>query len=247
MKSQNVTELKPMSEDQWVEIANTMSELIPEMSQEDAQLLIGSKDEFNAGIRRAFEPFIQTKSVLYWLDEMTRFYKEVFNLDCDFSKLRAPVSREGFNWLLVADHRVTTELAFQKCQERFAAWKYDDRSLDVAIPTNDRSEKDRDYAIWLRDTVEVDEIHENKSANDLQTAGIKGITTRERLMLELWYEWKNRGQHLDSQNWTLCSGSRGDDGRVPNVRWRPSDRQLLVAWGYPVGRGGDLRCREVVS
>lgn len=178
---------------------------------------------------------------------MARFYKEVFDLECDFSKLRAPVSLEGFNWLLVADKRVTTEMAFQKCKERFTAWKYVERELDVAIPTNDRSEASGDYAIWLRDRVEADEEHKSKSADDLSQAGIKGITTRERLLLELWYEWKNRSQHLDIENWTLCSGSRDGDGSVPDVGWDSDGRELGVGWYDRDDRDSGLRCREVVS
>lgn len=245
MNSQNVP--TGMTEDQWVEIANTMSELIPEMSLIEAQYLIGDKGQFGAGIRRAFEPFIQTKSVLYWLDEMARFYKVVFNLDCDYSEYRAPVSREGFNWMLVADHRVTTEGAFRKCSERFGAGKPFEQSLDADITTNDRSENDGDYVIWLRDTVEADEIYENRSADALQAAGINGITVRERLILGLWYEWKNPGQHLDTQGWTLCSGSRTRAGSVVDVAWHPSTRQLRVNWQCSTLRRDSLSCREVVA
>lgn len=211
-----------------------------DLSFDEAESIFEARGEFGRGIREAFEPFIRTKPVLYWLDEMMRFYKEVFDLKCDYSKLRAPVPRERFDWLLVADHRVGAQTAFDKCQERFRTCKSTDSSLDVAVPTNDRSQKDGDYAIWLRNQVEADEEHRSKSARDLKA--VAGITLRERLMLELWYEWK-RDQHLDVENYTLCSGSRDDCGNVPSVRWHPVS-------GVSLGRRSigesckNLRCRE---
>lgn len=183
-----------------------------------------------------------------WLDEMTRFYKEVFGLECDFSQLRVPVSRKRFSWLLVVDERVSTEAAYQKCKEQFNCWrKYDDESLDEAVPVNDRDQFKGTYALRLRGAVEADEVYCNKSANELKAAGINGTTLRERLILELWYFWKT-GNHLDVQNTTRCDGSRYDDEYfVPSVHWHPGLSRLQVDWFYPHYRHDALSVREVVA
>ena len=47
-------------------------------------------------------------------------------------------------------------------------------------------------------------------------------------------------------NVTLCSGSRGSDGDVPEVDWHDADG-LVVHWCYPGVAGDYLRSREVVS
>ena len=179
------------------------------------------------------------------INEWMLFYSEVFGIESDFSQLSIPVSQEGFGWLLFASDHISNEEAFQKCRERFGAWKYTNRLLDQDVPINDRDRSNGAYAIWLRETVEADEVHKSKSANDLKAAGIKGITLRERLLLELFYEWKNLGQHLDLKNWTLCAGSRGSGGNVPHVFWYGGKLEVL-RYG-PDYRHDSLRSREAVS
>lgn len=227
-------------------VYSALGKIFGSLTFRDAQACAGAQSEIVAGVRKAFEPFITTKSALYWLDEKESFYQEVFGLDCDFSSVRVPVSREGFGWLLVADKCVTTEMAAAKCKERFPFWRLIDESYDAVVTHNDRSEKDGTYAIWLRDTVEADEVHKNKSANDIQAAGIKGVTLREQLLLVLWYHWKF-GKFLDIVNTTLCTGSRYSDGGVPSCRWSPDYRKVDVYRCNVAYRYDDLRCREVVS
>ncbi|MEX2012690.1 MAG: hypothetical protein WD970_03020 [Patescibacteria group bacterium] len=227
-------------------VLQAVSTQLQTMTFDDAEQMIDNPKEVNGLVGKIFEPFVRTKSVLYWLDEMTRFYGEVFGLECDFPNIRVPISREGFDWLLIMDERISTQAAYEACQKQFNCWKYTDRSLDDAVPVNDRDQSKGTYAIWLRDTVEADEVHRNKSANDLKAANISGITLRERLILELWYFWKTQ-KHLDVQNWTLCSGSRYDDGDVPSVGWGSDGSRVDVIWFRPDGRDDSLRVREVVS
>ena len=92
--------------------------------------------------------------------------------------------------------------------------------------------------------MEADEENKGLSANDVKKKGTDTQTLEERLLQELEY-FKKTGQHLDTQNWTLCSGSRDSDGDVPYVDW--SDDELKVHWSHPDSRSGDLRSREVVS
>jgi len=232
-------------EKQIAEIKKTIDEALPQiwkvLTRDDAIALIGNKDEFNAGIRRAFEPYIKTKVARYFTVEWTRFYAEVFGLECDFTSIQVPVSRDGFGWLTIVDERVTTEAAFLKAAERFECWKYIDCSLDEVVldsqvPT---------YARWFRDTVEADEVHKNKSAYRIRNQGANSITLRERILLEIWYEWKNPGQHLDIQNITLCAGSLTLGGGVPSCRWDVGE--FRVDYFGPGSDRGRLRVREGVS
>jgi hypothetical protein len=173
------------------------------------------------------------------------FYRNQFDLVCDFSLLPIPKQRKGFNRLIVVAQGLTIEDIFKKCQKHFPCGKYTTRDLDVAVPTNDRCPKDGPYAIWVRDRVEADREHKGRSARYLEQKHIPGITLLERLLLELKY-FLETGQQLDIQNWTLCSGSRRGNDDVPYVRWGGS--QLRVGWCHPDSGDGDgLRSREVVA
>lgn len=253
MRNQTVS-IKMATEEQKEGIRGTVNSAIGEiferLTHADAQAMAGAQGEVIAGVRKAFEPFILTKSAHYWLDEMKRFYQEVFFLRRDFSSVPVPVSREGFNWLLIVDRMITTEVVVGKCRERIDFLQdWDDTdppSFDEFVVHNDRSEKDGTYAIRLRGTVEADEIHKKKSANDIQAAGIKGVTLCEQLLLMLWYHWKY-GKFLDVVNITLCSGSRYSVVDEPHHYWSPGLGKGDVDWYGPVASRVGLRCREVVS
>lgn len=195
-------------------------------------------------------PFEATKQVVLrgvniLVEEWQKFYKEVFNLDVDFSNPQIPGKREGFNWLVVVVPGMTPQRLFDKCKELFNAWKWTDKNLDKIIKS-DRNQANGPYAVWFRDRVEADEELKNLSVNDLKQKSIQGITLEERLLLELFYFWKTK-KHLDISNWTLCSGSRYSDGNVPNVDWIGHDDKLYVYWYHPDYAYDGLRSRQVVS
>ena len=175
--------------------------------------------------------------------EWQEFYQDVFGWDTDFSNLQIPPERDGFGWLIVVTKGLTINLVFDKLTERTKTWRYTN-DLDKAVTENDR-EPNTDYCLWIRDRVEADEKNKNLSANQLKAKGIPGITLLERLILELFYFWKSRGQHLDLKNITLCAGSRLSDGSVPGVRWNGG--KLYVDWYNPGNQLDDLRTRSVVS
>lgn len=250
MRNQSVSK-KPATDGQKNDVLITViqatTKMLPSITFDEAETISSDKSVFINAVTRALEPFIRTKSADFWFDDQARFYKEVFGLDCDYSSVKAPVSRDGFNWMIVADERITTEMTNNKCRERFPFWRWTDTSFDKIVTHNDRSEKDGTYAIWLRDTVEADEIHKNKSANDIQAAGIKGVTLREQLLLVLWHHWKY-GKYLDIVNITLCTGSRCcSDGSVPDCYWAPDHHRVSVDWCFPGLLLSRIRCREVVS
>lgn len=172
-----------------------------------------------------------------------KFYRKRFGLMIDFSGVRIPEKQEGFDRLIMVAKGLTPNQAFDACKKNFPAWRYIDNLDKATKDLNDREPRTESYAIWVRDRIEADEKLKKFSANELKEKGIPGITLLERLVYELKY-WSETGQHLDIQNWTLCSGSRNSDGSIPSVRWRGS--RLGVNWVYPSSRFDDLRSRAVV-
>ena len=175
-----------------------------------------------------------------------QFYAVYFGIDVDFSKVKLPEKRQGFDQLIVVAKGMTPNKVIEAMRKKFDCHLYAD-DLDQAVPKNDREPKGH-YAIWIRERVEADEELKNLSANQLEEKGIAGITLLERLLGELFHFWKT-GNHLYIENWTLCSGSRHSDGCVPYVYWDPCKRELRVYGcdsGY-VERNGLLRSRAVVS
>ncbi len=190
---------------------------------------------------------VQGKSaVANTLSDWQNFYAEVFGLMLDFSGLRIPEKRDGFNRLIIVAEGMTPNRLYDKCAELFPGWKYAD-NLDQI--TSDRK-ADHDYAIWVRDRQEADEELKNKSANTLEKEGVSSATLEERLLYELKFFIETRGKtgegkHLDVSNWTLCAGSRYPGGGVPFVSWGGDG--VRVGWCGPGDRHDDLRARVAVS
>lgn len=189
--------------------------------------------------------------------DMTRFYQEVFDLTVDVGEALLPPKRQGFDWLLLVPSNMTLNRAWSKCQERFkkswSYYSYDGDDLDRAVPTNERDPSQGTYIIRLRDRVEADVEWKKISANDIANKKISTNTLLERLLLELWYYWETRGNHLDVSNWTLCSGSRDSNGGIPGVSsagdfpgdgWY-GDGEFRVDCCHPDFSSGGCRPREV--
>lgn len=174
------------------------------------------------------------------LIEWQLFYKKHFDLDKDFSTLRIPERKEGFDRLIVVAEGMTPEKIFARMKSLMPASKYWNNLNEI---TSDRK-ADKDYAIWVRDRVEADEELKNKSANNLKKEGIPGITLEERLLYELKY-FEEAGKHLDVQNVTLCAGSRGPHGYVSCMYWHNGG--VRVDWDDPGSSSVGLRARAAVS
>jgi hypothetical protein len=185
---------------------------------------------------------IKQKSVNELLAAQLQFYTDLSEMDCDFSNVVIPERPEGFNRLLIVPNGMTAQRAYDHCSQHFKCWKYTDRSLDDAVATNERDAKDGLYAIWVRDAVEADEQHKNKSADLIRCEKLATETLTERLLHELIY-FKETGNHLDIENVTLCAGSSDSVGDVPGVGWRGG--KLTVGWCFPYCADFDLRAREV--
>jgi hypothetical protein len=184
----------------------------------------------------------------YWV----KFYKKYLNCSApDFSGLKIPKKPTEGNWrLLVILKGLTNNWVYGACAKQFPCWRYGD-NLDKAIPTNERDPKNGSYAVWVRDTVEADPVHKNKSADTIKEAGLKTETLLERMIHELVYfletlqDGGRAGKHLDVNTATLCSGSRHSGGDVPRTYW--GDSKFQVNWEYAGHCGSRLRSREVIE
>lgn len=162
----------------------------------------------NQNIERSLEPRFQ---FLAW----QLFLKEVFNRVVDLSKSQLPESREGFNWLIVVPKGLTLEEIYRKCRRSFMITTYRIDEYDYLKSIDSVRTAEKTYALWVRNLVEAEE-HLNMSADDCGEEGVPGMTLEERLLLELFFQWKT-GEHLDLEFSTLCSGSQTAFGSIPYV------------------------------
>lgn len=171
------------------------------------------------------------------------FYLKFFVLTADFSRVAIPKQPDGFGRLVIVAQGVTLNTAMEACKKHFPTWQHCD-DLDKDVVKNDRTAQSGAYAVWFRDRIEADEEMANKSANDLATEGIAGVTLLERILMELEY-FGRTSQHLDIRNVTLCTGSRYSDGSVPKALW--SVGRFFVPRYDPYDHSPSLRSRVAVS
>ena len=180
----------------------------------------------------------------YWMD---LWAKKLGIKNPNFLGLTPFVEHAGYRPLVLPKHElITPQFLYDCCKERFngKCWKWYDDSLDKIVTKNDRDPRAGAYVVWFKDVVEADENLKNLSANKLAEMSIPGITLFEREVME--YDRFNRSNgHLDIDNITLCSGSRYDDGYVPDVRWR--DDKMRVDWYHPDRSSDHLRSRQQFS
>lgn len=176
--------------------------------------------------------------------EWQRFYKDVFDMDHDFSSVKIPEKPKKGKWRLLVIAGISLETLYAKCKELFPVWRWTNDDFDKIVVENERDAKNGAYAIWVKDVVEADENLRNLSANDIKRQGITTETLAERVIHEIKY-FKETGEHLDFSNVTLCTGSRYRDGRVPGVDWY--DGKMNVDWCRAGGSDSYLRSRQAVS
>lgn len=154
-------------------------------------------------------------------------YKEGFGIKMNVSKIKIPERIHAFDRVIVVAKGLTLNEVYDVLARHFPCWRYATEDLDESVPKNDRDPKDGSYAILTRDRREADEELKSLSVDQLSKRGVLGITLLERLLYELKH-WTETANHLDVQNWTLCTGSRDFAGGVPYVRW--SRGALEVRW-----------------
>jgi hypothetical protein len=171
------------------------------------------------------------------------FYLGQFNVKLEPTpELRA--GPPGFDRLIVVTPEVTLNQVLLELKSRFGV-SSDIASQNELAPGDRGNVRHSQYVIWIRQRVEADVEMANVSANELSDNGIKGITLLERLLFELKY-YLETGKHLDVEgNVTLCAGSRGLKGCVPEVYWTSADGRLYIEWCTPYGKNRELRTRAV--
>lgn len=208
---------------------------------EKAAPTVISQDLANGGVTYALA--LNTEA---FMDDWSKFLKEVFKLGLPSrKKIILPKTRPGFGWGIITPGGMTIERAIQSYADICPIWRWTDDDLD-GITTSVRN-ADNTHVVWVRDRIEADEEQRGKSYNDLQIAGISGITLSERLLLGRWFYYKT-SRHLDVFNVTRCDGSLCSDcsdGRVPGVSWRDGGIFSLRKFG-PDFCNDDVRSREAV-
>ncbi len=192
---------RPATPGQLNEIYSLLPKGVPtDISFETANTIIGNKGAFIQKVAGLFpDPAILTDQVKQW----ENFYREVLGITADFSQVKLPERKEGFNRLIIVVNGLTHDQVYDACAKCFKCWRYSD-DLDVSVTENDRDpNRDGTYAIWVRDVVEADEGLKNLSANNLKKQKTKGVTLTERMLHELKY-FLETGKHLDIENVTLC-------------------------------------------
>jgi len=244
--AQAVVEVRMVTSGQVKDLCTTAVQGVPaEMTFEVAKDVLSRKAEFIAHIRAFFpNPADLVNPVKQW----ENFYQRYFGITVDLSGVKIPERTDKqikeFTRLIIATGGLNQNQAYSACQKQFPCYKYTE-DLNQAVPTNERDPKTDNYAIWVRDAVEADEVHQNKSAKMVAKEGFKTETLLERMLHELKH-FAETGKHLDVNNVTLCSGSRYSAGGVPDAGWRGGE--FRVCYWYGLGnRGINLRPREVVS
>jgi hypothetical protein len=172
-------------------------------------------------------------------------YKNWFDKEIDISSIEIPedYDPEKHFGLIIPGNLTMNEIAIVM-RKKFNVYLYKE-DLDTEVNKNDRP-TDKTYAILFKNNIEADEDLKNISANQLAEQGIKGITLKERLLMEIFY-FEKTGEHLDANNVTLCSGSRDSVDYVPRVNWGSVGSKLYVHWYGPDDSDSNLRSRLAVS
>ncbi|MBI2033890.1 MAG: hypothetical protein HYT13_02215, partial [Candidatus Liptonbacteria bacterium] len=126
--------------------AAVIESLPPDMTTNVMQGWIGKKGSLKHALRKALMPPAKTDaSVQELIVDWEHFYKKHFDLAKDFSSLRIPEKRDGFDRLIVVAEGMTSEKIFGRIKSLMLAWKYWDNLDDI---TSDRK-ADKDYCIWV--------------------------------------------------------------------------------------------------
>ena len=172
--------------------------------------------------------------------EWERFYLKHFS-HVDLSGLHVPPKPDYQCRAVVIVTGITNNIVFDACTKAFKTWRY---TNDLNTVTDVVQRPSGPYVVWVRETVEADPDLANKSAEDIEKAGINTLTLKERMVLELKH-FDETGKHLDIENVTLCAGSRHSGGGVPRADWVGGE--FYVDWCSADYRGSDLRARVAVS
>jgi len=239
---------KPVSPGQLKEIMATLMQAIPaELSSEDAQRIIENKKWLIGEVQDLFT--LRKLLLAQWVE----FYREVLPLhmiDVDFSALKIPKRRRGFDRLIVVAHGLTLKGVITAAQKYFPVdfhepWKYF-YGVEETRGTHDRVPS-KPYAVWVRDQADPDTEYTDIPARLLKQRGVQGITLLEHLLFNL-KTFTETGTLLDrNATRTYCFGSRDSGGAVPVVFAgdRRAGKSLYVTCRWYLNHGFSVR--EVIA
>lgn len=214
------------------------------LSLEEMTLLRSDK-----ALTREVVKLIKSRTKIETSDILTtwqKIYHQWFDIEIDVSGLQVPeIYNPEKHFLVLVAKDITMNAVVKAMKKRFNVYLYTE-DLDSSVTKNDRNPQDGNYLVLFSRNIEADKEFKNMSANDLAKKGHNGITLLERLLLEVLY-YSETKEHLDINNWTLCSGSRDSDGLVPYVGWYSDYDELGVHCYDPDYSNGFLRSRSVVS
>ncbi|MDO9230853.1 MAG: hypothetical protein Q7U36_00005 [bacterium] len=168
-------------------------------------------------------------------------------IEIDFLGFHIPEKPDGDWWMIVVAPGMTYGKVIQARHKGFNVGVYAE-NLDGVIDYSkeQRLAINKPYAVWVKANIEADPDLKNKSANDL--GATPAVTLLERLLLEIFYfSFISKNNHLDIDNFTLCTGSRDLGGKVPRVSFHRSVGKVIVAWPLPSDAHNNLCSRQVVS
>lgn len=139
--------------------------------------------------------------------EWERFYREVYHLETDLSKVAIPEEEEGFEWLVV----VAKELGDNPHNKVRAVHPLEtgigfDIDLDTTIESCKRDCSCGSYAVRTPSGMEVDERTHGSVSVDDATCNWNCMTLLEYLLLVGFIFWKT-DKTLDVNNWIMCAGT----------------------------------------
>ena len=217
--------------------ATVMQQLGRDLNPEKVRYYLGKKSRLGDDLRKLGIHKMPEFDSAEW----ERFYLKHFSHTVDLAGLHVPLKPDYPCRAVVIISGITNNIVFDACTKAFKTWRY---TNDLNTVTDVVQRPSGPYVVWARDVIEADEDMKNKSAEDIEKAGINTLTLKERMMLELKY-FDETGKHLDIENWTLCTGSRSSGGSVPFANW--GDGKFYVD-AYDAGDSHSvLRAREAVS
>ncbi len=179
------------------------------------------------------------------LIDWKNLYKKFFGFDTDFTGLKIPEKKDGFDRLIIVAKGASPDCVYKACRKLFRCFRYTEDFDGTTRGWNDR-EANNTYAIWARDNPEADKQNSNISARVLKKRGGTYITLAERMLYEMKY-FLETGEHMDTKGtYTMCLGSRRSNGDIPYVYRNPTMYVMYINWYHSTGRCSDIRAREVV-
>lgn len=191
--------------------------------------------------------FHASYDVLTDIDTQCDRWEDIFrnhHLNCAVSLVTLPRIDPAYRQLIIVPAGLTLSALLTILSE-YIEVEIEGGSQLPDVLQDDRSAL-QSYAAFVRRSVESDVEHRNRSAAELATAGVRGITLTERLLLELFARTGLRASHHDVDGYTLCAGTRRGDGKVPAVGCDIDHDKLFIEWFRPTYAAMGVATRQVM-